>query len=183
VTLIADETHRDFAPAGSYTSVSQFFERTLIVYSFGKYHFMQGQRIGYVASSPRHPERERAATEMERWTRITGLCTPTAVMQRAVPRLLKLKHDTGWLTQSREHALARLDAAGYTIVEPDATLFVYVRNPSNGDDFDFVERLAKRGVLVLPAPVFHHEGWFRLSLTGTPRMLDRALELLVGVAA
>ena len=30
-------------------------------------------------------------------------------------------------------------------------------------------------LLVLPAPVFHHSGWFRLSLTATPEGLDRGL--------
>jgi aspartate aminotransferase len=178
VTIISDETHRDFAPMGSYASVAEFFDRTLIVYSFGKYHFMQGQRIGYAAVSPKHPGRKETAAEMERWTRITGLCTPTAVMQRAVPGLLRLQHDFDWLSRSREHVVTELGAAGHTVVEPDATLFVYVRNPSESDDFEFVEELAGRGVLVLPAPVFHHDGYFRLSLTGSQRMLDRALEVL-----
>ena len=178
VTLIADETHRDFASPGSYGSAAGFFERTVIVYSFGKYHFIQGQRIGYAAVSPDHPDRQRVATEMTRWTRITGLCTPTAVMQRAVPRLLNLRHDAEWLSRSRERVVSELTAAGYSVVEPDATLFVYVRNPSGKDDFEFVEQLVAHGVLVLPAPVFHHDGYFRISLTGSQRMLDRALEVL-----
>jgi hypothetical protein len=46
------------------------------------------------------------------------------------------------------------------------------------DDFEFAERLALAGVLVLPAPVFHHEGYFRVSLTGSERMLERALPIL-----
>jgi aspartate aminotransferase len=178
VTVIADETHRDFAPSGSYASTAGFFGRTIIVYSFGKYHFMQGQRIGYAAVSSKHPERKQVATEMTRWTRITGLCTPTALMQRAIPRLLKLRHDTEWLSRSRERVVTALLSAGHRVVEPDATLFVYVRNPTDQDDFEFVEQLVARGVLVLPAPVFHHGGYFRLSLTGSERMLERALEVL-----
>jgi aspartate aminotransferase len=178
VTLIADETHRDFAPSGSYASAASRFERTVIVYSFGKYHFMQGQRIGYAAVSPKHPDRDRVATEMGRWTRITGLCTPTSVMQRAVPRLLELRHDLGWLAHARERVVTGLLRAGHSVVQPDATLFVYVRNPTEADDFEFVERLVARGVLVLPAPVFHHDGYVRLSLTGSQQMLDRALEAL-----
>ena len=181
VTVIADETHRDFVPMDSYASTTRYFERTLIVYSFGKYHFIQGQRIGYAAVAPNHPERGRVATEMTRWTRITGLCTPTAVMQRAVPRLLKLQHDIDWLAGSRKRVVTELVAAGYGVVEPDATLFVYVRNPTDKDDFEFVEQLVAQGVLVLPAPVFHHRGYFRLSLTGSQPMLDRALEVLASL--
>ena len=177
-TLIADETHRDFLPPGGYDSAARFFDRTIAVYSFGKYHFMQGQRLGYAAVSPRHPEPETAA-ELVRWTRITGIATPTALMQRAVPRLLELRHDLDWLSRWRERLLSELRDFGYEPVDPDGTLFVYVRTPAgHADDYAFVKELASRRVLALPAPVFHHQGYFRLSLTGSEQMLTEALPAL-----
>jgi aspartate aminotransferase len=78
VTLIADETHRDYTPAGGYESLTRHYARTVLTYSFGKYHFMQGQRLGYAAVSPRHPTRDALAAELERWTRIAGIATPDA---------------------------------------------------------------------------------------------------------
>src|SRR5215211_7485258 len=88
VTLIADETHRDFALKEEFHSPSAWWDWTLLVYSFGNYHFMQGQRLGYVAVSPRHLDRRRLAEELVLWTRVTGVATPTSLMQLAVPRLL-----------------------------------------------------------------------------------------------
>jgi aspartate aminotransferase len=176
-TLISDETHRDFLAPGTHRTAASFVDRTIVVYSFGKYHFMQGQRLGYAAVSPRHPERGDAAGELVRWTRITGLCTPTALMQRALGRLLSLHHDQGWLDAWRARYLAELGEAGFEVVHPDGTLFVYVRTPGE-DDFAFIEELASAGVLALPAQVFHHVGYFRLSLTGSARMLERALSVL-----
>jgi aspartate aminotransferase len=182
VTLIADETHRDFLPERTYVSAASLFARTIVVYSFGKYHFMQGQRLGYAAVSPRHPDPELAA-EMARWTRITGIATPTALMQRAIPRLLALRHDLAWLSHWRARVLDELRGAGYEPVEPDGTLFVYVPTPPRyGDDFEFVSELAARRVLALPAPVFHHQGYFRLSLTGSEQMLLQALPALQEMA-
>jgi aspartate aminotransferase len=178
VTLIADETHRDFTEAGRHQSAARFWDRTVLVYSFGKYHFIQGQRLGYAAASPTHPAREAVTAEMVRWTRIMGIATPTALMQRAVPRLLALRHDLGWLARTRQRLVQQLTADGYTVVEPDATLFVYVQTPPGYDDFDFISELAAEGVLVLPAPVFHHTGYFRLSLTGSEDMLEGALPIL-----
>jgi aspartate aminotransferase len=178
LTLIADETHRDFTDAGSYRSAAGFWERTVVVFSFGKYHFVQGQRLGYAAVSPRHPARRQTAAELVRWTRITGVATPTALMQRAVPRLLALRHDQAWLPRWRRRLVHQLALDGYTVVQPDATLFVYARTPPGYDDFGFVTELASEGVLVLPAPVFHHTGYFRLSLTGSEEMLEAALPIL-----
>jgi aspartate aminotransferase len=178
VTLIADETHRDYTENGEHHSAVRFWDRTFVVYSFGKYHFVQGQRLGYVATSPRHPARTAISAEMERWTRITGMATPTALMQRAIPRLLVLRHDLTWVAQSRQRLVQQLSLDGYTVVKPDATLFIYVQTPPGYDDFDFVSELAAEGVLVLPAPVFHHTGHFRLSLTGSEEMLEAALPVL-----
>ena len=93
--------------------------------------------------------------------------------------LLGLRHDHSQLAPLRGRLLETLAGAGYSLTEPDGTLFVYVRTPpGHEDDFAFVEELARRGVLALPAPVFHHSGHFRLSLTAGEEMLDRALPVL-----
>ena len=178
ITLIADEVHRDFLPDGRFHSACLAYERTIMVYSFGKYHFIQGQRLGYAAVSPNHPERDAVASELVRWTRITGVATPTALMQRALPALLSLRQDHGGIERWRDRVQTELREASCEVAEAEGTLFVYVRTPNDRDDFDFVEELATRGVLVLPAPVFHHAGWYRLSLTGSERMLRDALPVL-----
>lgn len=177
VTILADETHRDFTEPGSYETIAACYDRSVIAYSFGKYHFMQGQRLGYAAVSPHHPDRASLTVELERWTRITGIATPTALMQRAIPQLLRLTHDQTALTDWRRRYVNCLTAAGYELVEPNATLFMYVQTPSGYSDDTFVATLAACGVLVLPASVFHHTGYFRLALTGSDEMLERALSV------
>lgn len=114
VTLIADESHRDFIRSGRFTSAACVWPTTLEVYSFGKYHFLQGQRIGYVAVSPRHPGREEVAECLCDWARITGHCTPTSLMQRALPALLALMHDLHALDEARTFVREALVAEGYT---------------------------------------------------------------------
>lgn len=178
ITLIADETHRDFTSPGAYHSLADHTARAVIVYSFGKYHFMQGQRLGYAAVSPNHPARAALSRELERWTRIAGVATPTALMQRAIPKLLELRYDVTRLLGLRQWVARRLRGAGFEVAPGDATLFVYAKAPAGISDWAFTERLAARGLLVLPAPVFHHEGWFRLALTASEPMLERALDVL-----
>ena len=181
ITIVADETHRDFAPG--FVSPLVAWPRTLVVYSFGKYHLMQGQRAGYVAVAPRHPERETAREELVRWARITATYAPTALMQRAIPSLLAMRHDHGPIEARRVRVRERLTAAGIEVGGGDSTFFAWARTPAeHADDFAFVSALAKRGVLVLPAPVFHTRGWFRVSLTASDETLERGLERLCGAA-
>jgi aspartate aminotransferase len=178
ITLIADETHRDFIVAQPFSSQAASFDRSLLIYSFGKYHFLQGQRLGYVAVSPRHPDRTALAAELPRWMRTLGLATPTALMQRALPGLLALRHDLTWLSSTRRSITDGLTASGYEVVPADGTLFLYVRTPAGFEDETFTNQLAGRGVLVLPGPVFHHHGYFRIALTGSSSMLARGLQVM-----
>lgn len=183
ITLIADETHRDFTAAGCHAHAAAAWPATITVYSFGKYHFIQGQRIGYLAVSPRDPARDALAADLVRWARILGFCTPTALMQAAVPELLQLRHDLGPIDHWRGLLTRELTSAGYRVTPADATLFVYVATPDGMEDFEFIRRLAEAGTLALPAPVFHHRGHFRLSLTGGARMLEGGIASLRRLAA
>lgn len=179
ITWISDEAHRDFADPARFHSPVQSWPATVITYSYGKYHFLQGQRTGYLAVSPRHPRRAEVAAEAVRWSRIAGFGAPTALMQRALPRLEALRHDLGWLGSWRRRYWMRLTESGYRVVRPDATFFLYVATPPGWeDDFAFVRALARERVLVLPAPLFHHRGYVRLSLTAPEPMLERALTVL-----
>jgi aspartate aminotransferase len=111
-----------------------------------------------------------------------GFCTPTALMQLAVRRLLdRTPPQLAALEQRRRRAVTALRDAGYELVPPEATFFVYPRSP-DPDDFAFATRLAARGVLVLPSALFHHPGHFRISLTATDEMLEEALRALGATA-
>ena len=148
-----------------------------MVYSFGKSLFLQGQRLGYVAVSPHHPDRQAYGRLLERLTRVMGFCTPTALMQLAIADLLSVRPALDGIARRRARLLEGLTKAGYDVTPSDATFFVYPRAPG-GDDMAFVARLAEEGVFVLPSSLFHHAGHFRVSLTATDDMLTRALERL-----
>jgi aspartate aminotransferase len=182
VTLISDETHRDFTEPGAHQPSATFWPATITVYSFGKYHFIQGQRIGYLAVSPSHPQRDMLAADLVRWTRVMGFCTPTAHMQAAVLELLGLRHDLATVALQRRWLMDELCRSGYDVTPAHATLFVYVATPAGVDDMQFIRKLADSGVLALPAPVFHHRGHFRLALTGGSRMVEGGVAVLRQVA-
>jgi aspartate aminotransferase len=160
------------------TSPLELYDETCVVYSFGKSLLMQGQRIGYIAVSPRITGGRAVSDLLERICRMMGFCTPTALMQLAVRKLLeRTPPHLATIEWRRQWVVTALREAGYDLVPPEATFFVYPRSP-DPDDFDFAARLTARGVLVLPSSVFHHPGHFRISLTATDEMLGEALRAL-----
>ncbi len=176
ITWICDQAHRDLAPPAA--SPTHVWPRTVLVYSFGKSNHIQGQRTGYIAVSPSHPERVAAQKELERWVRITGAYAPTTLMQRAIPGLLALEHPIDALLERRARVTEALRGGGYEVCRGDGTFFVYVRHDHDDDDA-YVASLAAAGVLVLPSTVFHHHGWFRIALTQTGDVLDRGIAKLI----
>lgn len=182
--LVSDECHRDFRfgdPAARMPSPADYYPCTCVVYSFGKSWSMQGQRVGYAAVSPAMPRAAEFAERLVTWCRVMGYCTPTALMQLTVNRLVGRRPDLTAVAARRERAIGRLERAGYELVPSEATFFLYPRVPRGVDDFAYAELLARDGVLVLPSSVFHHQGHVRLSLTARDEDVDAALDVMAAI--
>ncbi|HUR27026.1 MAG TPA: aminotransferase class I/II-fold pyridoxal phosphate-dependent enzyme [Planctomycetota bacterium] len=177
--VISDETHRGIRfQTQPFVSPALHWPNTCIVHSFGKSLQIQGQRIGYVAVSPSMPEGAEFASTLEKLCRVMGFCTPTSLMQLAIRELVTHAPDWSALATRRRTMLEALRAGGYEVVPSEATYFLYPRTPGGSDDWAHAERLAHEGLLVLPAPVLHHRGHFRIAMTCTDAMLDKACNVL-----
>ena len=175
--LISDESHRDFVFDAPFVSPVSFYERTAVVYSFGKRLLVQGQRLGYVAF---HPALEGWSERVRRLARSMGHATPTALMQRALPRLIGAEVDGSVVAARRRRAFEQLAASGYAPVGQH-TMFVYARVPAPWDDVSFCELAASRGVLVLPSSIFHAPGGFRIAVTADDTAIETGLDALASL--
>jgi aspartate aminotransferase len=178
--LVSDEAHRDVVFGDALVSPATVYAETVVVYSFGKNALLQGQRVGYVAVSPRMEGGAELARDLIRLCRVTSLYAPTALMQRVIGRLLELRLDLAPFRARRQRAIAALESMGWDLLPSQATFFLYPRAPG-GDAEALATTLARRGVLVLPAEIFHHTGHLRLSLTCTDAALERALVVMKDV--
>jgi aspartate aminotransferase len=184
IYLLSDEPYRRLRFDGrGFTSPAAAYPWTLISYSYGKVLLAPGQRLGYLAVSPLMPGPERRAIqEAVAATQIAlGWCFPNAVMQRTVPDLEGLSIDMSALTAKRDRLLEALCAAGYEVLPPEGTFYLFGRCPY--DESAFIDALADRDVFVLPGRVMDAPGYFRASLTASPEMIERALPVFAEVAA
>jgi aspartate aminotransferase len=175
IYLISDEVHRRLTwNLKEFHSPLLSYARSLAVYSFGSELFVQGQRIGYVAVSPRMPERDDVRARLERATRIMGFGAPSSMVLRAVRHLLDHHLPLDFVAARQKATRSSLKAFGYEVCDGDAGFFVYVKAPI-ADDFKFAEMLAAQGVLILPSTLFHEQGYFRISVALSTRALQEAL--------
>jgi len=177
IFLLSDEPYRRLRFDGrGFACPAAFYPWTLIAYSYGKVLLAPGQRIGYLAISPLMPTDQRQALRdaMFSTQMALGWCFPNALMQYAVPDLENLSIDLAALTRRRDLLTAALTKAGYDVLAPEGTFYLWTRWP-NGDADRQWNRLADRDVFVMPGTIMDTPDYFRISLTASDAMVERAL--------
>ncbi|HYL07841.1 MAG TPA: aminotransferase class I/II-fold pyridoxal phosphate-dependent enzyme [Candidatus Udaeobacter sp.] len=175
IYLISDEAyHRILFDNRTFHSPLNFYDRSFLIYTYGKTLLAPGQRIGYIAISPRMPDREELRSMVMASQLAYGYLFPNALMQYAMPDLEKAIIDIDALERRRDRIVGALEEMGYEAVKPEATFYVMVRSPVT-DDERFTKLLAEENVMVLPGAIFELPGWFRISLTANDSMVERSL--------
>jgi aspartate aminotransferase len=185
VFLLSDEPYRRLRFDGrEFCSPASFYPWTLIAYSYGKVLLAPGQRLGYLALSPRMPAAEREALREVLFSAqmALGWCFPNAIMQYAVPDLENLSIDLAALARRRDRMTATLAKAGYEVLQPEGTFYLWTRWRA-GDPARQWDRLADRDVFVMPGSIMSRPDYFRISLTASDAMVERALPVFAATAA
>jgi aspartate aminotransferase len=175
-SLVSDEPYRRIAfVPGPLPSVLRATERSVVVSSFSKDLGLAGERIGYVAVHPGHPDRDRLVAAIGFANRTLGFVNAPALLQRAVARVLDARVDVGSYRARIDFMLGGLRDAGYRCLAPEGGMFLFPASP-DPDDVRFAQRLAREErVLVVPGTGFGKSGHFRVSVTVPREVLERAL--------
>lgn len=174
VYLVSDESYsRVLFDGNRMVTPAAHYPASLLVHTFSKSTLAPGQRLGYLALHAGVPGRETLRMTALTAALATGNTLPDSVMQYALPDLEHLVVDMGRLQARRDRMLAALRGFGYQVHTPEATFYLLVRSP-NPD-----ERLRAPSPR-RPRPRdagsgLRDAGWFRISLTATDEMVDRAL--------
>jgi aspartate aminotransferase len=178
IALLSDEAYsRILFDGRPFLTPTAFYPFSFLIYTYGKVLLTPGQRIGYIALPPAMPDRDEMRRTLFELQMIHGWTFPNAVMQYAVAELEQMSIDVGRLQRKRDRVVSEMRELGYAVESPESTFYVLPRSPMT-DDHVFCERLASHDVLCMPGAMFNLPGYFRLSLTASEEMIDRALEAL-----
>jgi aspartate aminotransferase len=175
-TLVADEPYRRLV-YGNVTvpSILAATPRSVVASSFSKDLGLAGERIGFLAVHPAHPDRAKLLPAAGFANRTLGFVNAPALLQRLVARLTHERVDTRIYAERLSMMLAGLKKAGYRCVAPEGGMFLFPASPE-ADDVAFAKRLARdEKVLVVPGAGFGAPGFFRVSLAVPGEILERSL--------
>ena len=175
IYLILDEAYsRILFDGNDFPSPTAYYPYSLLVYTYGKTLLNPGERLGYLAISPEMPEREQVRMPLLMAKVFSGLAIPNSLLMHAIEDIEELCLDLNQLQRRRDRLVTALREIGYTVHNPEGTFYLLPRSPL-ADDWAFFELLADHNIYCLPGTVVDLPGYFRLSLTASDDMIERAI--------
>jgi len=175
IVLISDEPYRelvfDDVPV---PQVPPLVTRAIVATSWSKSLAIPGERIGYLALSPRMPEAGELFEACTFTSRVLGFVNAPALWQWVVAEVGDQVIDVAPYREKRDLMYDGLTRIGYRCVKPQGAFYVFPRTPLD-DDVAFVRLLAEEGVLTVPGSGFGMPGHIRISLTVDRETIVRAL--------
>jgi aspartate aminotransferase len=175
VYVLSDEPYRKIVyPGFSFFPPAAALRNTLIAYSHSKDLNIPGERIGYLAVSPRAEDALEVAEACVFCNRVLGFVNAPSLMQRAVAVAQDLAPDLSVYRANRDALVATLSSAGFSVIPPGGAFYLFPRSPAP-DEMEFVAAAREENLLVVPGRGFGREGHFRIAYCVSPDTVARSL--------
>ena len=175
IYLIADEPYRKIVYDGvAVPSIFTSYPDSIVVSSYSKDISIPGERIGYVAVSPRATYRKEILAGVALTNRILGFVNAPALMQRVVACLQGVSVDISQYARKRDLLCDGLADCGYEFTKPPGAFYLFPKSPIE-DDVAFVRALQEELILTVPGSGFGGPGHFRIAFCVDDKTITNAM--------
>lgn len=175
IAVLSDEPYKQFVYDGQrQPEVSASITNTIVCNSWSKTLGLAGERIGYLALSPRIDDRLNLRRACALTNRILGFVNAPAIWQWVLLEAMEASVDAAPYEAKRNALCGALEKIGYDVQRPEGAFYVFLKTPIP-DDVAFVRLLAEQGVLAVPGTGFGRPGFIRLSLTVEMATIERSI--------
>ena len=162
IFIIADEPYRELAYGVNVPYIPNFYDNTIVCYSFSKSLSLPGDRIGYIFVSPKAAGAKAIFAAVCGAGRSLGFVCAPALAQFVIGECLDEVADIAAYDKNRTLLYNSLCEMGYEAVKPDGAFYLFVKAPG-GDAGAFSEAAKKHELLIVPSDSFGYEGYVRIS--------------------
>jgi aspartate aminotransferase len=152
------------------------YDNALMATSHSKDLAIPGERIGYLAISPKCRDWDQVVEGATFANRTLGYVNAPALMQRVVAAVPDAVIDIDWYRKKRDRLIGALTAFGYRLPKPGGAFYLFPEAPG-GDDIAFLRRLRAMRVLVVPSSGFGTPGHFRIAYCVDDDIIEGALPI------
>jgi aspartate aminotransferase len=175
IYVLSDEPYRKIVyPGAIFSPPAASLRNTLVAYSHSKDLNLPGERIGYLAVSPRAADAAELADACVFCNRVLGFVNAPSLMQRAVAGFQGIEADMSVYRKNRDRLVTALPEFGFSVVPPGGAFYLFPRSPGE-DEMKFVAAAREENVLVVPGRGFGRKGHFRIAYCLAPETVERSL--------
>ncbi len=182
VWLLSDEPYRELLFDGRRPlCAADYYDDTVICYSYSKSLSLPGERLGYLAVSGRAGDREAVFDAIAGAARACGYINAPSLVQRVVERCLDATAELELYAENRDLLYGGLRALGYECVYPDGAFYLFVKSPI-ADAVAFSERAKRHELILVPSDDFGVTGYVRLAYCVPRSMIERSMDAFASLA-
>ena len=175
IMVLSDEPYTSIVYDGAKCpQMASIITNCVITTSWSKKWGLAGERIGYLAISPRIADAAALANACTFTNRILGYINAPAIWQLVVAEAPDESTDLAIYHEKRALMCDGLAELGYEVRKPQGAFYVFMRTPIP-DDLAFARMLQEEGILAVPGTGFGRSGYIRLSLTVPRDTIVRSL--------
>jgi aspartate aminotransferase len=174
IYLVSDEAYRKLLYDNTpFPDCFNLYDDTIVVTSHSKDLALPGERIGYIAVSPKIENERPLIGAMIFANRILGFINAPALMQRLVGRYQRNSVDIASYQRKRDTLYDILVESGFEVSKPQGAFYIFPKSPIP-DDVAFIRELQKNHILAVPGIGFGRSGYFRCAYCGEMDLIERS---------
>ena len=175
IFLISDEPYRELIYDGvKIPFVTNYYNNTIICYSFSKSLSLPGERIGYVIVNPTCIDAQKVYKAIAGAARSLGYVCAPSLFQYMIPKCLGHTSDLKIYKENRDILYNELTKYGYTITKPDGAFYLFVK-ALDSDALRFSELAKKYELLLVPSDSFGYPGYIRIAYCVSKKQIMNSL--------
>jgi len=176
ILLISDEPYREIIYENiKYPFVTNYYDNSVVCYSFSKSLSLPGERIGYIIVNPKAKDAITLFKAICGAGRSLGYVCAPAMFQYMIPSCLGVTSDMNIYRENKELLYNSLKEIGYEIVNPDGAFYMFVKALEE-DANKFMERAKKYELLLVPSDSFGITGYIRIAYCVSNKMIKNSIK-------
>lgn len=175
ITILADEPYRELVYDDVFVPyIPNYYDDTIVCYSYSKALSLPGERIGYILVSP------KAMSAADTFAAVCGagrsmgyVCAPS-LFQKVVAACDGTPPDLSSYDKNRRLLYDSLTQMGYEAVKPQGAFYLFVKS-LEPDAAAFCEKAKKYELLLVPGDSFGADGYVRLAYCVSYAQIEKSL--------
>ncbi len=182
IFLITDEPYRELVYDGvKVPYLMNYYDNTIVCYSYSKSLSLPGERIGYIAVSDKAVEWKNIYAAICGAGRALGYVCAPSLFQQVVARCIGKTSDVSVYKKNRDILYNALTEYGYRCIKPDGAFYLFVEALEK-DAGAFSEKAKEFELLLVPADSFGTPGFVRISYCVSTEQIEKSLPAFKALA-